>query len=178
MVQRAPAVWTPPFPDRMLERFAQDMRVVSTPTRVAILTRLSAGSAEVVELAQVPLVRNVSRQSLHEGLQLMMEHGWVVRDRRAERDPWVYAIASQELLRMVRQLSLGLIATDLELRSEAEPLRDALPLSVVETRRLPRYCRRCDRLTGWYHHHRTRPHRPVPPASAPVIPPAAGPPPA
>ena len=151
------AVWSPLFQPEALARLAEDMRIIGTPPRIAMIARLAAGSAELVDLAALPYVRDISRQSVHEGMQSLIQHGWVKRERIAERDPWVYALANADIGRGLTKLAMALIDTDLELRYQGAFLREVMPESVAETRRNPRYCRSCGRLTGWFHRHRTIP---------------------
>lgn len=147
--------WSPLIDGAALTRLASDFKVISSPTRASIVMRLAGGSAELVELSDLPLVRDISRQSLHEGLQALMEHGWVVRDRLNDRDPWVYSLASSDVARAFRKLGLALLETDESARRYVQFLREVTPESVADSRRRPRFCRRCNRLTGWFHAHRT-----------------------
>jgi DNA-binding transcriptional ArsR family regulator len=155
--ERAGKTWEPLLEAGSLARLAANIRVIATPVRVTILARLAGGSSELSDFTDLPYVRDVSRQSLHEGLKTLMEHGWVMRERLGERDPWVYALASADIARSLRLLSLALFDTDRVLRHTATMLRELVPDTLAESRRNPRYCRRCERLTGWAHEHRTKP---------------------
>ena len=154
---QATATWEPLLEAGSLERLASDMRVIATPVRITVLARLSGGASEIGELSELPYVREVSRQSLHEGLKTLMDHGWVKRERLDDRHPWVYALASADVARGLRLIALALFDTDDTLRHTSRMLRELVPDSLAESRRNPRFCRRCERLTGWYHHHRTNP---------------------